>query len=120
MTFQNLPQELQDQIFLWLDYETLCETRAFQSRHIKKCTQFSNYRDAIQNNNILNMEWLLERGRPWSWRTFYIAAKSGNLDIMKWLKKNGCPWNSDTFYMATDFGNQQVIKWLIDNGCPQD
>jgi len=60
----KLPQELQDKIYLYLDFETLKKTRTYQSNYVKRITKF----------NIVN-----------------DAAKFGNLDNMKWLKENGCP-----------------------------
>ena len=52
----------------------------------------------VQNGNLENMKWLLEKGCPWNFWTFEKAAEHGNLENMKWLLEKGCPWNEDTFY----------------------
>ena len=114
-----MPQELQDKIFLYLDFKTLKNTRAVQSYYVKKTTEFKDINVAAQNGNLDNMKWLLENGCPWGKFTFYTATKNGNLDNMKWLLENGCPWNASTFGNAAENGNLDNMKWLLENGCPR-
>ena len=87
----TLPQEIQDKIFLEVDFETLKRTRELQSNYINKVTMYDSIREAAKYGNLENMKWLKEQGCPWDSYTFKYAARNGNLENMKWLKEQGCP-----------------------------
>jgi hypothetical protein len=61
-----IPQELEDKVFLYLDFETLENTRIIQSYYAKKTTKFKDINDATLNNNLDNMKWLRNNDCPWS------------------------------------------------------
>jgi hypothetical protein len=85
-----LPQELQDKIFLYLDYDTLKNCRELQSDFVKFTTQYSNYNDAIEGDNLKALKWLKEKGDTWNRYTYTIALENGNREILEWLEDQGC------------------------------
>ena len=89
-----LPQELQDKIFLYLDYKTLKNCRELQSEFVKCITQYNNFVDAAKNKNLKNMKWLKDQGVLWEENEniiFFYAGINGDLQMLKWLKEQGCP-----------------------------
>ena len=58
MSYNSLPQELKDRIFLLCDFEDLEKTRELQSRYVKECTEFKY---ACNATNQLNKEWSLSK-----------------------------------------------------------
>lgn len=54
MSYNSLPQELKDKIFLLCDFEDLEKTRELQSVYVKKCTEFKY---ACNATNQLNKDW---------------------------------------------------------------
>jgi hypothetical protein len=84
----TLPIELQDKIFLYLDFKTLKNTRILQSSYVKKTTESKTMFIAAENGNIDNMKWLLDNGFILNEYTFILAAKNGNLENIKWLQDN--------------------------------
>lgn len=113
-----LPQEIQDKIFLELDYKTLEISRELQSEYIKHLTEYNSIEKAVDNGNLENTRWLKEQGCPWSSKVFELAALNGNLENMKWLREEGCPWDQRTFVNAAVNGNIENMKWLREQECP--
>ena len=118
--FKNLPNEINDKIFLYLDFESLEKTRIFQSNYVKKVTQYETLLEAVRNGNLDNIKHLCKKDHVWDKYTFPYASINGNLDNMKWLLINGCPWNIGTFVYAIMNGCLENICWLYENKCPWD
>ena len=119
MSLDKLPGEIRDNIFLYLEWETLNNTRELQSKYVKYATECNNYRDATNYRNLENIKWIFKYTKyPWDNVTYSYAARSGNLDIIKWFFKMGCPWCEWTFAYAT--GDITIMKWLHANNCPWD
>lgn len=97
----TLPQEIQDQIFLHCDWETLEKSRDLQSEYIKNKTKYNNTKEAALNGNLENIKWLRENDYPWNAETFHYAEKHGNSDNIAWLRKNGCPTFDISFFKTT-------------------
>jgi hypothetical protein len=57
----RLPQELEDQIFLYLDYFTLVECRHLQSEFVKTTTQYHSPRLAVLNGHLKNLKWITDK-----------------------------------------------------------
>lgn len=87
----KLLQEIQDIIFLNLDYISLDKTRELQSDYIKKVTQRGEISKVALDGNLENMKWLKEQGCTLDTLTFVCAVQNGNLENVKWLKEQGCP-----------------------------
>ena len=117
-----LPQEIQDKIFLYLDYNTLEKTRVLQSDYVKKITRYDNYIDAV--NDSTDRKWINNNG-------VWEASKKGNLDNIKWLLSNKVAVNDnfsfdgevalhdDIFHLmfenAKKNDNYEIIKWMLKN-----
>lgn len=56
----SLPTEIWDNIFLYLDYDTLERYRSLQSNYIKRLTQFNSLILAAKHGNIENIKWLFK------------------------------------------------------------
>ena len=54
MSYNSLPEELKDRIFILCDFEDLEKTRELQSRYVKECTEFKY---ACNATNQLNKDW---------------------------------------------------------------
>jgi len=84
-----------DEIFLYLDFETLQKTRILQSKYVKNVTAYSDISIAASHGNLANMKWLLENDYIFDEyefrKAFSNAAEHGNLANMNWLLENGCP-----------------------------
>jgi hypothetical protein len=83
-----LPQELQDKIFMYLDYSTLVECRDFQSPFIQKYSEFSTLEEAVENGNTANVTWLLEKGVKPKYDIIAIARKYKYNELANWLIQN--------------------------------
>lgn len=57
----RLPVELEDKIFLYLEYDDLERTREFQSEYIRHLTQFKYFADCIRYKNDECLRFLLTR-----------------------------------------------------------
>lgn len=57
----GLPQELEDQIFLYLDFKDLEATRPLQSEYVKRITKYQTLNEAIENKNDDCLKYLLEQ-----------------------------------------------------------
>jgi hypothetical protein len=134
---------IDQQIFNYLSPDGIINTRWLQSEDVKNNTKYFNYKDAISDNNYINIKYLtyhikftedifphaaeignlmilkllLVNDCKLNTDTFRSAAKNGNLDNMKWLKQNNCPWDIWTLMMAVDKENLENIEWLFQNGC---
>ena len=118
MEFNDLSDEIKDKIFLYLDYDDLCEIYELCSDHVNHITEYNCMIMAVQHGNLENMKWLLSHGHLMHEEIFFWAADRGDLTIMKWLLKNNCPWDLHTFSRAVINGNLDNMKWLHVNHCP--
>lgn len=59
--FFNLPIEIQDCIWLYLDYNMLESFRKYQTDYVKNKTRYKSLLMAKQNNNLPNIIWLKSR-----------------------------------------------------------
>ena len=83
-----LPQEIQDKIFLYLNFVDLENTREFQSMHVKQITKYNNYIDAILNRNLENIQWLYYNHYEIDIDIFSMIDMYDQMDIniQDWLK----------------------------------
>lgn len=73
------------------------------------------FRVAAREGNFEIMEWLYERGCPFTGvgqRGFCGAALNGNLENMKWMKARDDTWDEQIFQSAAMNGNLENMKWL--------
>lgn len=83
----NLPVELKDKIFEYVDYNTLCNTRPLQSEYIQHKTRYKSYFTCIKNG--------------------------GSLDNLKWIYENDLDeFNTFIYEKAIRFCNFEAIKWF--------
>ena len=61
-----------------------------------------------------------EIGCPWDVDTCTSAAMNGHLEVLKFARKKGCPWDERTCTAAAWHGRLKVLKWARANGCPWD
>lgn len=94
----NLPQELQDKIFLDSDLKTVKELRNLQSDYVKQLTQFDNYNDAIAAGNLENCKWLYSKRVIPNCENFNTAINYENIEIVKWLEEVKCTRNLGLFH----------------------
>jgi hypothetical protein len=85
-----LPQELQDKIFMYLDYSTLVECRELQSPFVHKWTEFDTLDKAVKNGNTNNVKYLIEQRKILERDIVIVCyAKMYNQDeILKYLNEN--------------------------------
>lgn len=107
------------QIFNYLSFDDISNTRWLQTNYIKNNTKSFNFEDAIADNNYANILYLINH-IPFAEFTFSCAAEFGNQKIMKLLFKNKCPLDAHVFYSAVKNGNIDNMKWLKETGCPMD
>lgn len=112
----KIPVEIMDKIWIQLDFDTLKNTRAFQSEYIKRVTECDDMKTAAENNNLKNMKWIYQNGAILDSCVFTRAVQTGNLKMIKWLHANRCRHNQQTLTAAVDFGDITNIKYLINNG----
>ncbi len=119
----SFPQELEDIIFLYLDDSTIKKTREIQSAYVKKCTEFSSLKVAVQKGNLHCVRYLLPQGhKPSKYLSFFpfnlmdLAAENGHLEVVKWFHENRTEGCSDfAMNLAAANGHLEVIKWLHEN-----
>lgn len=46
------------------------------------------------------------------------AAEMGNLEMLQWLHERGCPWSETTVIRAAKAGNVECLSYAIEQGCP--
>ncbi len=85
-----LPQELQDKIFLYLDYSTLVDCKELQSPFVQKYTEFDTLYEAVKNGNTNNVKYLIEQRKILERDIDIVShAKMYNQDeILKYLNEN--------------------------------
>lgn len=114
----KLPQEIEDKIFLYLDYKTLSKARDLQSGYVKRITQFYNIYEAAKVGNLVNIKWVLNGEFIYTGNALLMAVYSGNLNNMKWIYENTkCGYYTyDIFGEAVRNGNLDNMKWLLEVG----
>ncbi len=116
----KLPQELEDIIFLNLNFDTLVECREIQSAYVKKCTEYNSFGIAAEKGNLHCIRYLFSQGlKPSKYYSFNLmneAADNGHLEIVIWLHENrteGCTtWAMD--YAAKN-GHLEIVNFLKEN-----
>ncbi len=83
-----LPQELQDKIFMYLDYSTLVDCRELQSSFVQKCTEFDTLYEAVKNGNTYNVIKLIKQGEIPDIDLIWVATAYKHTDILKWFNEN--------------------------------
>lgn len=48
------------------------------------------------------------------------AAKYGQLNVLQWLREKGCPWSRLNCDDAASGGHLSCPQWLREKGCPWD
>lgn len=120
--FLKLPQEIQDDIFLLLDFETLERFRPLQSDYVKNITECGTFLDAAEFGTIENIKWLLYNKYPYDENVFAYVALRGNIKDMQWLYDNNFPRNEKTFEYACHSSDNRVelFNWLKEREFPMD
>ena len=124
--FNNLPEEINDKIFLAMDWYELEKIREIQSDYVKQTTRYRMIYNAMPHINLNNIRWIYgnfndnryfhKLAPSISYDIFEYVARYGNLEIMKFLAKEGCVWNEKTLKSAIFSENLDCIKWLLKNG----
>lgn len=113
----NLPQEIQDNVLLLLDYKSLKNCRELQSDYVKKCTEFQNYDDAIEAGNFENLKWLHANTKlKLTDNQSSFAARFSRIEILRWLLTQGLTFDCYTFQEAIASGNFETVKFVYDVG----
>lgn len=132
-TFNDLPIEIQDRIFLYLDLETLRNTRELQSEYVIGKTKYTRYSEAIEDNNCYILDELkktgkidkeilrrdLEPGSDFEWIMFH----SSNYTFCNKHYNCNTDTNSVTFLedryllltMAIQSKNVEIVDWVLGN-----
>lgn len=58
-----LPQEIQDKIFMLMDYKDIKETIELQSDYVKRCTEYSSIDEAVKSGNLYCIKYLFSIGK---------------------------------------------------------
>lgn len=77
------------------------------------------YDIAIQNDDIVMVEWLFNHSFKGDKFICAEAAAVGNLQILQWARSKSLYWDNNVFIKATKSGNLAIIKWAHDNKCEQ-
>ena len=116
-------------IFQFLTKDELKKTRVlcvgFQSDLVKHHTKFVDMSEAILEENLDNMKWILDRyngSNAWQDNikmiTFFPRVETiANLGIMKWLYENGMLLNKKTLAFSVGMCGLETLKWLNKIGC---
>lgn len=116
-----LPQEIQDKIFLMNSFEDLENSREFQSEYVKNTTQFDNYDEAIEANNLNCMKWLHSKGNKLEQRYFdRVIDLGGNLEILEWLYSVDCVHNPHHKYSLYKITELNILKLVNEKGMDFD
>lgn len=133
VTFNDLPIEIQDRIFLYLDLETLRNTRELQSEYVIGKTKYTRYSEAIEDNNFYILSELkktgridkeilrreLEPGSDFEW----IMMHSANYTFCNKHYDCNTNTNSVTFHedsyllltLAIQSKNIEIVDWVLGN-----
>ena len=125
----KLPQEIQDKIFLLLDWDTLSKTRELQSDYVKHRTESYDINHIIQTGNLENLKWLFTEEIFNDIRYSFIncifndAIENDKFEIVKWMlykfkKHPSGLFDFFTFNRAVENGNLEIMKLLLENSCP--
>lgn len=134
----NLPIEIQDKIFLYLDYESLQNTRDFQSEYVLSKTKFCTYREAILDNNLENIKWLYNKDHietnlhedkgqytrdylPFEVALWdFIPRGTSDTDELS-MDSAKVRYRKECIFLlvnAIKNGNQEIIKWILEHKYP--
>lgn len=112
---KKLPQEILDKVFLYLDWNTLSNTRKIQSDYVKKITEFEHAEIAAFDRNISNMKWLIYNRdiTDVSLRyAFKYVMYNDDIETVKWfLDSRYKPYKQNKYIidLAERFGNPEMI-----------
>ncbi len=119
---KQLPQELQDIIFLYLDFSTLEKCREIQSEFVKSTTMYNNLEDAAKNDNLKNTKWLKDQGYPLKYTDLYYHDPkpplsyfppidwSAHVELIRWINENGYNPSRPRFFEITPDGDFKPVK----------
>ncbi len=79
---------------------------------------FRTCSDAARGGNLNVLKWLRNHGCHWDSWVCSNAARNGDLEMLKWARKNNCNWGRMVIYTAKSMGYLELLQWAIDNGCP--
>jgi len=114
----QLPREIIDKIFLYLDFKTLQNTREIQSDYVKKCTEFDSASIAAFNGNIMNMKWLIYNDYKENYRYHYAfkyCMFNDDVETIKWFIEKGFKCDKYLITLTERFGNVEIINLIKNN-----
>jgi hypothetical protein len=67
------------------------------------------------------LQYVREKGAPFTAHTLASAAGRGQLAVMRWLRDVGCPWDATACRQAAlVMASIPMLELLLDGGCPID
>ncbi len=120
-----LPQELKDEILMYLDFETLSSLGDFflyiQKR--KYVLQEENIDDVVWDGKFNTLKWILKHtSQNITKNTLKFSAERGHLEMLKWVHYNypHAICTESAMDRAIVNGHLEVVRWLHENrteGC---
>lgn len=64
------------------------------------------------------IEWLREKGYPWSDGICMLLARRGHLRALKYVRGHGCPWGMLRIGSVGPVIDEEMRQFLVDSDCP--
>lgn len=98
--FVDCPLHLSLELLNWMD-----------GKKIK--LNWQAYIVAIEDNDMINLQWLYDHGCSFSGREYDHAIDKGFLHIVIWLKNHGLPFNLEAIALkAANRGHLYILEWV--------
>jgi hypothetical protein len=113
----NLPQELMEKIFEYCDWNSLENCRNFQSEHFKKKTKSKHLVDAVKDDNIDNLEWILSRpdenvlDELWEGKDYFLEHASDSM--LNYLINNYLTLDTDDVVDLASYGRFEIMHFVL-------
>ena len=128
--FNNLPSEINDRIFLCLDWSELVNIREIQSDYVKQITKYNGLINTLENGNFDNIKWVCKqlngfgyfsknmyRFDEWLYKNAIQCVNLNILDNINFLIKESYSWRELILRFMIYYGKLINIEWLLKNGC---
>lgn len=110
----KLPIELQDKIFLSLDFETLEKYRHIQSEYVKEITKYNNYVDAAVDKNLNSVKWLYSQNKLITKEIFNEIISISNIEIVKWIYTKHHYFHTELLELSFKSYDLEIVKYVVD------